>query len=323
MPDRQPSTRRTFRLAVPVAAVLLVAVAALVIMAATAYAVFSDVFNNTGNTFRTDTLDPPSGLAASVVDSDIRLDWTPTADTYATGYKVQRGTDSGGPYTEINTVAPYTTATYTDNTVSAGMRYYYVLETYFQSWLSVYSNEANAALPTDAGWRSPTAQAAVTSNSGDNNGFELNPTNAFADGPNYAEDVDSGTFDSQDCDSIFRDRHRFYDYGFTIPSGSTINGIEVRLDAWVYLITTGDPKMCVVLSWNGGTTWTSAKITPNLTTSEQTYTLGSASDTWGRTWSSGDFSNANFRLRITDIASSTTRNFRLDWVPVRVTYTPP
>ena len=163
MPDRQPSTRRTFRLAVPVAAVLLVAVAALVIMAATAYAVFSDVFNNTGNTFRTDTLDPPSGLAASVVDSDIRLDWTPTADTYATGYKVQRGTDSGGPYTEINTVAPYTTATYTDNTVSAGMRYYYVLETYFQSWLSVYSNEVSASVITFRGSTSAGAPSGTLS----------------------------------------------------------------------------------------------------------------------------------------------------------------
>jgi len=289
----------------------------------TAAGTFSDQASVAGNTFSIDTLAPPTGLTASVVGSSIRLDWTPTVDTYATGYKVMRGTTTGGPYGQIDSVTPRTATTYTDNTPAAGIRYYYVLQTYFQSWLSVYSNEANAALPTDTGWRSPTAQAAVTSNSGDNNGFELNPTNAFADGPNYAEDVDSGTFDSQDCDSIFRDRHRFYDYGFTIPSGSTINGIEVRLDAWVYLITTGDPKMCVVLSWNGGTTWTSAKITPNLTTSEQTYTLGSASDTWGRTWSSGDFSNANFRLRITDIASSTTRNFRLDWVPVRVTYTPP
>ncbi|MCJ7509914.1 MAG: hypothetical protein MUP14_03385, partial [Dehalococcoidia bacterium] len=81
--------------------------------------------------------------------------------------------------------------------------------------------------------------------------------------------------------------------------------------------------MCVDLSWDGGTTWTAAKTTANLTTSQQTYTLGSVSDNWGHTWSSTEFSNANFRLRITDIASSTTRNFRLDWVAVQVTYTPP
>lgn len=47
-----------------------------------------------------------------------------------------------------------------------------------------------------------------------------------------------------------------------------------------------------------------------------------AADTWGRTWASGDFSNANFRVRITDVASSTSRDFSLDWVGVQVSYTP-
>ncbi|MCJ7509915.1 MAG: hypothetical protein MUP14_03390 [Dehalococcoidia bacterium] len=233
MPSRRPSARRTLRLAVPVAAVLLALAAGAGGFFVARAATFTDQASVPANTFITDTLAPPTGLAASVVGSNIRLDWTPTTDTYASGYKVRRGTTSGGPYTEINTVTPYTTATYTDSTAAAGTRYYYVLQTYFQSWLSVYSNEANAAVPANTGWRSPTAEAAVTSSSGDNNGFELTPTNAFADGGSYAEDVDSGTASSQDCASTGRDRHRFYDYGFTIPSGQTINGIEVRLDAWV------------------------------------------------------------------------------------------
>jgi hypothetical protein len=134
--------------------------------------------------------------------------------------------------------------------------------------------------------------------------------------------VNSGTSGSQSCASTARDRHRFYNYGFTIPSGSTIDGIEVRLDAWVDL-GIDNPKMCVELSWDGGTTWTSAKTTANLTASQQTYTLGSVSDNWGRPGSSTDFSDANFRLRITNIADSAVRRFRLDWVPVQVKYTPP
>jgi hypothetical protein len=68
---------------------------------------------------------------------------------------------------------------------------------------------------------------------------------------------------------------------------------------------------------------TTAKTTANLTNSQQTYFLGSTSDTWGRTWSSTEFSDANFRLRITNVADSASRSFRLDWVSVRVTYTPP
>jgi hypothetical protein len=93
----------------------------------------------------------------------------------------------------------------------------------------------------------------------------------------------------------------------------------VRLDARADA-TGGAPRMCVQLSWNGGTSWTTAKTTANLTTSEATYTLGGAADTWGRTWSLGDFSNANFRVRIINVASNTSRDFSLDWVAVRVTY---
>ena len=81
--------------------------------------------------------------------------------------------------------------------------------------------------------------------------------------------------------------------------------------------------MCAQVSWDGGATWTATKTTPTLTTSEVTYTLGSTSDTWGRTWADTDFSNANFRLRITDVAASTARRFRLDRAAVQVTYTPP
>lgn len=117
-----------------------------VFSAGVALALFTDVFDNTDNAFGTDTLNPPTGLTASVIGSDIQLDWTPTADTYATGYEVQRGTDSGGPYGEIGTVTPYSITTYTDDTVVPGTRYYYVLQTYFQNWLSVYSNEVSASV---------------------------------------------------------------------------------------------------------------------------------------------------------------------------------
>jgi len=321
MPNRRPSARRTFRLAVPVAAVLLALAAGAGGFFVAWAATFIDQASVPGNTFTIDTLAPPTGLTATVVGTNIRLDWTATVDTYATGYNVLRSTTQGSGYSPIDTVTPYTAVTYTDNTATAGIRYYYVLQTYFQSWLSVYSNEANAAVPANTGWRSPTIQAAVTSSSGDNNGFESNPTFAFADDASYAEDVNSGTFSSSSCTSTYRDRHRFYNYGFTIPDGQTINGIEVRLDAWADA-TSGSPKMCVQLSWDGGTTWTASKTTATLTISQQTYTLGSATDTWGHTWSSTQFSDANFRLRITDIASSTARDFFLDWVPVRVTYTP-
>jgi len=100
-----------------------------------------------------------------------------------------------------------------------------------------------------------------------------------------------------------------------------IQGIQVRLDARTDA-TGGSPKICVQLSWDGGTTWTTAKSTTTLSTTETTYTLGSISDIWGRTWSSSNFSNANFRIRVIDVASNSSRDFFLDYAAVNITYQP-
>jgi hypothetical protein len=52
------------------------------------------------------------------------------------------------------------------------------------------------------------------------------------------------------------------------------------------------------------------------------YTLGGVTNTWGRAWSDADFSDANFRVRLVMVASSTSRDFSLDWVGVQVRYIP-
>ena len=169
------------------------------------------------------------------------------------------------------------------------------------------------------GFLAPSANAPVTTNAGDKNGFQTNPGNAYADDGLFAVDTDSGTGTSTSCTANGKDKHVYYGYDFSLPGGATINGIEVRLDARVDS-SSNSPRMCVQLSWDGGTTWTAAKSTATLTTAEATYLLGGAADIWGRTWASGEFSNANFRLRVISVASSTARDFSLDWVAVRVTY---
>jgi hypothetical protein len=74
----------------------------------------------------------------------------------------------------------------------------------------------------------------------------------------------------------------------------------------------------VELSWDGGATWTAAKTSATLSTAETMYTLGGVADVWGRAWIDNDFSDANFRVRLTMVAGSTSRNFSLDWVGVQV-----
>ena len=175
--------------------------------------------------------------------------------------------------------------------------------------------------PTSTGFRSPAAHA--VDSGGDGDGYERDPTFVFADDGTEAEDRDSGTNTSTSCGNTGKDRHRFYNYGFSVPAGSTINGIEVRIDARVST-TSGTAFICVELSWDGGVSWTTAQTTPTLTTSEVTYVLGSSLDTWGRTWSAtAELTNPNFRVRVTDVASDPTQRFKVDWIPVQVTYTPP
>ncbi len=169
----------------------------------------------------------------------------------------------------------------------------------------------------NTGFRNPTANSADSG--GDNNGFETNPANAHNDDSLNAVDNNSGSGTSTSCTSAAKDKHRFFNYGFTIPTSATIAGIEVRLDARADS-TTSSPKICVQLSSDGGATWTTAKSTVTLGTAMKTFILGSSTDTWGRTWNATNLANANFRVRIIDVSSSTSRDFFLDWVAVRVTY---
>ena len=176
------------------------------------------------------------------------------------------------------------------------------------------------ASSTSTGFLAPSAQAAVTSSAGDNNGYESGPANAFTDGGLEAADMNSGTNKNTSCTNTGKDKHLYYNYNFSFAA-SAIQGIQVRLDARADA-NAGAPKLCVEISWNGGASWTAVKNTPNLTTTQTTYTLGGAADTWGRSWAVGDFSNANFRIRVTDVSSNANRDFFLDYIAVNVTYQP-
>jgi hypothetical protein len=158
----------------------------------------------------------------------------------------------------------------------------------------------------DTGWLDPASQAADTG--GDGDGFELSPTNAFSDGGGNASNMNGAA-----------DRHRYYTYGVSIPTGCSVVGIEARLDWWLDS-TFGANSMSVELSWDGGTSWTAAYTDSVETTTEHTGTLGGASDTWSRSWTATDLNDANFRLRITSNSGSSSRDFFLDWAPIRVSY---
>jgi hypothetical protein len=165
--------------------------------------------------------------------------------------------------------------------------------------------------PGHTAFLNPSANAADTG--GDNNGFESSPQNAYSDGSGNASNIDGPG-----------DRHRYSNYNTSIKSSCAIKGIQVRLDWWLSS-TLDTNSMSVELSWNGGASWTAAKTDSQESTTEHTATLGGSTDTWGRAWTVGELSNANFRVRLTCNCSGSFCSFRdyyLDWVPVSVYYGP-
>jgi Flp pilus assembly protein TadG len=104
----------------------------------------------------------------------------------------------------------------------------------------------------------------------------------------------------------------------------TITGVEVRLSDAFVSATCSNSTIGVQLSWDAGTTWSTALATGTLSTNNLFDDLvGSSSSTtgWGaHTWVRNDFSDANFRVRLTANkgcgTSSTTLN--LDQLELRV-----
>ena len=154
------------------------------------------------------------------------------------------------------------------------------------------------------------ASSDAADSGGDGDGFETSATSAYSDGGGNASNTDGAA-----------DRHRYYDYGISYPAGCSFAGLDVQLD-WLLDSTDGISSMDVELSWDGGTSWTSAKNDATESTTEHTTVLGNSTDNWGHAWTASELSNANFRLRVTSNSDDSTRDFFLDWVSVRVYYEP-
>lgn len=87
-------------------------------------------------------MQPPSPAAHSV-----SLSWDPSTSTVV-GYNVYRGTQTGGPYTMVNSSVQAGT-TYSDNNVQSGATYFYVVTAVdASSQESGFSNETMALIPT-------------------------------------------------------------------------------------------------------------------------------------------------------------------------------
>ena len=157
------------------------------------------------------------------------------------------------------------------------------------------TNEGGELIGNDPNYSSPTAHS----------GSWNNAANAY-------DDTD-GTY----ATTAAAVASNYSNHGFFVPGSNQIDGIAIKIETSG---TTAAGNIGIELSWDGGTSWTSSgNSTPTLTTTDVVAIVGGVSDTWGRSWSGSEFSNANFAVRLTGNPSSNT--VQVDAIQVRVYHT--
>ena len=93
-----------------------------------------------------------AGIAAAQHSVTLTWTWTQSSGGAATGFLIQRGTASGGPYVQVGAVPVPNTFSYVDqsatgNVLTEGTTYYYVVLATGPGGNSLPSPQASATIP--------------------------------------------------------------------------------------------------------------------------------------------------------------------------------
>ena len=122
--------------------------AILLMLTLTSSATFTAPTANPSNQLATATLAAPTGVSATVQPNGgtVRVAWTATSSIWASGHRVFRATNAGGPFSQIQQIVGLATVTYDD--VPGVGTFYYVVRGYYNAnganWESIDSAQASA-----------------------------------------------------------------------------------------------------------------------------------------------------------------------------------
>jgi hypothetical protein len=113
-------------------------------------------------------------------------------------------------------------------------------------------------------------------------------------------------------------------FGFTIPSGATIDGIEIAVERKASNASRATDHTIQLAQGAvlGGTNL--ADLVTTYPTTDTVKTYGGATELWGRSWTPSDINASNFGvgIRARNVSGSNTVTPRIDYVTVTVYYTP-
>lgn len=109
-------------------------------------------------------------------------------------------------------------------------------------------------------------------------------------------------------------------YGFAIPAGSFINGIEIQIEG--HGVTAGQSNIEVALSKNKTSPIGNSVTYILKLTTDSTATFGGPSDLWGTTWTVSEINSNNFGIMVRD-KDATAGELDIDWENIKVFYTDP
>lgn len=158
----------------------------------------------------------------------------------------------------------------------------------------------------DTGWVSPgSASQTNTSFTGD----WINVNNALSSNNSYAT---SGAGGGENTERLL-----LSNFGFSIPAGSTIDGVEISVE---YYTSDADDQLRVSIDNSGS--YSTAKTNNTPSTSETTEIYGANNDTFGLTLSAGDVNSSGFGASIELWQNSSGgASISVDHVQMKVYYT--
>lgn len=137
-----------------------------------------------------------------------------------------------------------------------------------------------------------------------------NPTNVFAN---------DGTWST--CDLEGSDQSELLEvtgFGFAVPGGDTILGIQVDIERSASVGSTVTDDTVQLVQGGAGKGSDKADLVTNWPTTDTVKTYGGAADLWGASWSPSDINLSAFGISIRCAASAATQA-RIDYVTITVT----